>query len=72
MQMPWEAAGWFQGTSDAVKKFIWVLEVIIILFLHIFDFVGSMFLNYNCRTLEVVETTLHVIDFFFACLLGFV
>ena len=26
--MPGEAAGWFQGTADAVRKFIWVLEVI--------------------------------------------
>lgn len=26
-QMPGEAAGWFQGTADAVRKFIWVLEV---------------------------------------------
>ncbi|CAL4901651.1 unnamed protein product [Urochloa decumbens] len=25
-QMPGEAAGWFQGTADAVRKFIWVLE----------------------------------------------
>ncbi|XBJ27982.1 hypothetical protein VPH35_005157 [Triticum aestivum] len=25
-QMPGEAAGWFRGTADAVRKFIWVLE----------------------------------------------
>jgi len=27
-QMPQEAAGWFQGTIDVVRKFIWVLKVI--------------------------------------------
>lgn len=26
--MPEEPAGWFQGTADAIRKFIWVLEVI--------------------------------------------
>ncbi|KAG2590356.1 glucose-1-phosphate adenylyltransferase large subunit 1, chloroplastic/amyloplastic-like [Panicum virgatum] len=25
-QMPEEPAGWFQGTADAIRKFIWVLE----------------------------------------------
>ncbi|KAL6842609.1 hypothetical protein ACP4OV_027453 [Aristida adscensionis] len=25
-QMPEEPAGWFQGTADAIRKFIWILE----------------------------------------------
>ena len=36
--MPGEAAGWFQGTADAVRKFIWVLEVV-----NIFSFSGWSF-----------------------------
>jgi glucose-1-phosphate adenylyltransferase len=39
--MPGEAAGWFQGTADAVRKFIWVLEVnnpILIMLLVSYDF----------------------------------
>ena len=27
-QMPEEPAGWFQGTADSIRKFIWVLEVV--------------------------------------------
>lgn len=27
-QMPEEPDGWFQGTADSVRKFIWVLEVV--------------------------------------------
>ncbi|KAG0527905.1 hypothetical protein BDA96_01G400200 [Sorghum bicolor] len=26
--MPQEAAGWFQGTIDVVRKFIWVLKFV--------------------------------------------
>jgi hypothetical protein len=27
-QMPEEPAGWFQGTADSIRKFIWILEVV--------------------------------------------
>jgi len=36
--MPEEPAGWFQGTADAIRKFIWVLEVV-----NIFSFSGWSF-----------------------------
>jgi hypothetical protein len=32
--MPEEPAGWFQGTADAIRKFVWVLEVVNIFSSH--------------------------------------
>jgi hypothetical protein len=42
--MPEESVGWFEGTADAIRKFIWVLEVAIffsfrgwLFFIHLFS-----------------------------------
>ena len=48
-QMPEEPAGWFQGTADAIRKFVWVLEVVNNFSFHIWSFSYSsaiLFLEY--------------------------